>query len=466
MRVAVVGAGWAGIAAAVRLTQAGASVSVYEMAPQAGGRARSLVLKTASDSALELDNGQHILIGAYASTLEMMRTVGVSPQHVLRRLPLSLPYPDGSGFGIPAWAKAWASPWNALAAILANADWTVRDKWSLMRTISRWRADGFVCAPDASVSAVCNGVAQKVMTDLIDPLCVSALNLQADKASGEIFLRVMHDAMLGRGSGGYAASDLLIPSVSLGKLLPEPGRRWLLQQGSAMALSAQVMCLERDRNAKAPWLLHVRQGGTVHSATFDRVVWATNASAAARVMHESAVAADDEALHHCLAQWAVSAAALRHTAIGTVYVSVEASAPTLRCPMVALPASGGPLKSPAQFVFDRSTSEASPLASLAPSSHMWAIVASDCQLDTAQLTRACIDQVKRSIPGAKGLQHLKTVIEKRATFACSPGVHRPSQRIASGLYAAGDYVHGPYPATLEGAVLSGEAAARACFCDD
>ena len=62
--------------------------------------------------------------------------------------------------------------------------------------------------------------------------------------------------------------------------------------------------------------------------------------------------------------------------------------------------------------------------------------------------------------GLRGLRPLKTVVEKRATFACTPGLQRPAAAIATGLVAAGDHVQGPYPATLEGAVRSGNAAAQ------
>ena len=62
--------------------------------------------------------------------------------------------------------------------------------------------------------------------------------------------------------------------------------------------------------------------------------------------------------------------------------------------------------------------------------------------------------------GLASLQPLRTVVEKRATFACTPGLQRPDAAIAPGLWAAGDYVAGPYPATLEGAVCSGQQAAE------
>ena len=57
------------------------------------------------------------------------------------------------------------------------------------------------------------------------------------------------------------------------------------------------------------------------------------------------------------------------------------------------------------------------------------------------------------------LKLLQTVVEKRATFACTPGLLRPSMQVSAGLLACGDYVEGPYPATLEGAVRSALAVA-------
>ena len=63
--------------------------------------------------------------------------------------------------------------------------------------------------------------------------------------------------------------------------------------------------------------------------------------------------------------------------------------------------------------------------------------------------------------GMPDLTPIQTVTEKRATFACTPGLQRPGMRIADGLLACGDYVDGPYPATLEGAVRSAVAATQA-----
>ena len=86
MRIAVVGAGWSGLAAAVTAVEAGHQVSLYEASRTAGGRARALPGTLPDGTPATLDNGQHILIGAYSHTLALMRTVGVAPEQALLRL--------------------------------------------------------------------------------------------------------------------------------------------------------------------------------------------------------------------------------------------------------------------------------------------------------------------------------------------------------------------------------------------
>ena len=97
-KLTIIGAGWSGLACAVAATQAGWQVELFEAANAAGGRARSLD-QTFAD--VPLDNGQHILLGAYRDTLDLMRTVGVNPDEVLLRLPLDLRTSDGLGFKLP-----------------------------------------------------------------------------------------------------------------------------------------------------------------------------------------------------------------------------------------------------------------------------------------------------------------------------------------------------------------------------
>ncbi len=126
--MAIVGAGWAGMAAAVDAVQRGHAVTVFEAAPQPGGRARGVPLRLPDGREVTVDNGQHILIGAYTDCLRLMRTVGVDPAQALLRRPLALTYPDGGGLALPD----WPAPWDAAGGILGARGWSWRDKRALL----------------------------------------------------------------------------------------------------------------------------------------------------------------------------------------------------------------------------------------------------------------------------------------------------------------------------------------------
>jgi hydroxysqualene dehydroxylase len=415
-RLAVVGAGWAGLAAAVHGVQAGWDVSVFEMSPHLGGRARSL-----NDEAGALDNGQHILIGAYTQTLALMRELGVDTSTHLQRMPLALRFPDGSGLALPAGAPAW----SLLRGIASFSGTSLGERVSLMRHALAWAARGFTCDEGLSVAALCTGLAPRVRQLLIDPLCVAAMNTHASEASASVFLRVLHDALL----GGPGSADLLLPKRPLGELLPGPARRWLLAQGAALHTGVRVQTL-----APQP------QGWRVDDTHFDAVVLACAAPEAARLVQTLAPA------------WAAATEALRFEPIVTVYVQ----APGARLPS-AITALHEGAQAPAQFVFDH--------GQLGLHAHRFACVVSGAQrwvdlgLDATE--QAVLAQLQEAFPVGTWPtppQVLRSVAEKRATFRCTPGLRRPGFAIAPALVAAGDYVQGPYPATLEGAVRSAQRA--------
>ena len=443
LRVAVVGAGWSGLAAAVRALQCGRRVSLYEAARKPGGRARSVPLALPGGGALAGDNGQHILIGAYTAALGLMRTVGVDPQQALRRLPLTLRYPDGSGLSLPRLPR----PLNFTAGILGARGWRRADRWALLRAAAGWQRAGFVCDPAPTVAALCAALPARVRQDFIEPLCVAALNTRASQASAGVFLRVLRDALLGPpDSPGRGSADLLLPQTDLSALLPGPALRWLQERGAATYLGQRVGALQWQ----AP---HWHIGGQ----PFDRVVLALSAPAAAQALAASAALAAPP-LAGALATWGAAAAALRHNAIATVYALAEGgpSAAPWPAPMLALHADEN---APAQFVFDRGPLPGPPAPPESANARLLAFVVSAASGNGAALEQA----VRRQAQAQLGLavRPLRTITEKRAAFACTPGLARPPMTIAPGLLACGDYVQGPYPATLEGAVRSGLRAADA-----
>ncbi len=418
-RVAVVGAGWAGLAAAVRATEAGHAVTLFEMAGQAGGRARAVAA-----GGLALDNGQHILIGAYSRTLALMRSVGANPDALLCRLPLVLRYPDGRGLRLPP-GPAWLGFGRAVAGCVG---WSLRDRISLLAVAAGWAARRFRCAPALTVDALCHGLTPAVRELLIDPLCVAALNTQASEASASVLLRVLRDALF----GGAGAADLLLPRRPLSALLPEPAMRWLAARGAALHPGQRIVEITRSEER---WALAGRE--------FDAVVLACSAAEAARLTL------------HIAPGWSARAAALRYEPIITVYLQCPGA--RLAEPMMALAENPD---APAQFAFDHGALGATPgvFAFVISGARRWV----DAGLDVA--AAATLKQAVAAFPPGTWPQPpalLRVLAEKRATFRCTPGLARPPAAVSPGLWAAGDYIDGPYPATLEGAVRSGEQAVAA-----
>lgn len=418
-RIAVVGGGWAGLAAAVRAVETDADVVLYEAAAQLGGRARGVRI-----DGLELDNGQHILLGAYTRTLALMRTLGVASDTVLARLPLTLRYPDGRGLGLPPGGPAWLGCARALAGARG---WTLTERARLAAAALGWARARFRCDARLTVQALCAGLPAAVRELLIEPLCVAALNTPARQASAAVLLRVLHDALL----GGAGSSDLLLPRRPLAELLPLPAARWLAARGATLRLSARVRRIEPQAGR---W--------RVDGEAYDAVVLACAPSQAAPL---AAASAPD---------WAATAGAFAYEPIVTVYLRSPGA--RLAEPMVALHA--GPL-APAQFAFDHGAIGASPgiFAFVVSGARGWVERGLGA---TAAAVRAQALAAFGPAAWPGGLECVRVLADKRATFRCTPGLVRPAAGIAAGLVAAGDYVAGPYPATLEGAVRSGEAAVR------
>ena len=424
MKIAIIGAGWAGMAAAVRLTELGHSTTIFETSKTLGGRARALEVTLPNGQKVTLDNGQHILIGAYSETLRLMRQVGVDIGDGLLRLPLVLQFPDRTGFQLPP----WPAPFNAIAGITTARGWTWADKASLVRAATGWRLKSFNCDERDSVAKLCRGISARVMQELVEPLCVSALNTPAERASGRVFLRVLRDSLFGQAG----SSDLLLPRTDLTALFPQAAGHWIAQRGGQLKLGVRVDHLEPTSTG---WRL---AGPQVDAEEFDRVIIATSASSALSLLEK----VNEAEL------WIATTKGLRFEAITTVYAWSEGAA--LAQPMLAL-RSGQDADSPAQFVFDR--------GQLGGPAGLLAFVVSASTGERDVLQAQVYAQAKNQL--GLTLEMVQTVVEKRATFACTPALARPNAHIAAGLLACGDYVDGPYPATLEGAVRSGWAAAAA-----
>lgn len=397
----MVGAGYAGMAAAVTLAGRGAAVVVFESGPVPGGRARRVETQGQA-----LDNGQHILIGAYATLFRLMRTVGVPADAVLR-VPFELRYADGMSLR----RMFLPEPFGLLAGMLAARGLPWRERLGAVRFMRALRARDFRLAQDCSVGALLarHGQDGRIGHYIWKPLCVSALNTPPERASARVFLAVLRDTLAGEAE----ASDLILPRVDLSRLFPEPAAAWLAAHGGELRCDSPV----RDLGALR--------------AQFDAVILAVGP-------HQVKPLAPALALD------------FEYQPITTCYLQYPAP---VRLPFPMLGLAGGVV----QWVFDRGrlNGEKGRLAAVisAQGEHQ--------QMTHDELAQACHREIARALRSLPAPEWSRVIAEKRATIAVIPGVARPAlETPLPGVYLAGDYTDPEYPPTLEAAARSGVRAAE------
>lgn len=396
MKIAVIGGGWAGISAAVELTASGAQTTLFEAGRVLGGRARSIII-----DGRELDNGQHILLGAYRDTLALMRRIGADPNRLFDRRPLQVVDNTGFRLALPRLPAPFNLAWGLLTA--SGVDWRSKLKTVLwMDTLKRRR---FTLEHDQTVAEWLDDAGQTgpLRRHLWEPLCLAALNTPVERASAQLFANVLRDSL---GNPHRTSTDLLLPRVPLGQLLPEPAACWLAAHGTDLRLGRRVRQLSEND-----------LGISVDGETFTAVILAT-------------------APQHIGTLWPASTVDYVFEPIATVYLQFRPQINT------GFPLSNR-LGSYCQWVVDRGNGL---LACVLSGHGVWE------NLDDVSLAAHLESEL--ALPEKSRWQ--KVIREKRATFSARPGLSRSNGETACPrLFLAGDHTWADYPATLEGAVRSG-----------
>ena len=431
--VAIIGAGYAGLACAVELARAGVHVTVFERSHTMGGRAR-VVHK---DHHWRVDNGQHILIGAYSELTRLLRLTGVSPKQ-LAHLPLTLHVPGR----LHLKAASLPAPFHLAVGLLRAKGLSWADRLAMLR-LMRWlkRHSFRLPHPAMTVAALLAETGQTpTLCQLIwEPLCVAALNTPVAEASAQVFANVLRDSL----AAGASASELLLPRTDLSELFPVPAARYIGVRRGKLRTGNAIEAIE-------PVAGGYRLEGDPGSQPWPHVVVAT------APYHAGTLLASAGGCERLVAQ----IDALEHEPIVSVYLALGRGQ-RLPEPMIGLVS--GSTAGPAQWVFDRGQlGGPEGLLSCVISAHgpHEALARDELVLAVhAQLER----QLGRRLPAPEWSQ---IIVEKRATFACRPGIFRPGIRTPlPGLWLAGDYLDSDYPATLESAVRSGVACATAILAE-
>ena len=425
-KIAVVGAGWAGLSAAISLARR-ADVTVFEAGRQAGGRARTLVGNT--DGFSFLDNGQHILLGAYRGVLALMEHIGADSEAAFCRLPLQWHMYEGlqfQGTNLP-------SPLHILTGILRakNISFSLKirllsDMGALQRYVRGKRAD----LPVAQWLRQRN-VPRRLVAEFWQPLVWGALNTPLEQASLRILCNVLSDGVWADKSG----SDYLLPKRDLGAIIAEPALAKLKQFGADIFLETRVGRLKNLPDGRV----------VVNDEAFDAVIVATAPYHAVHLFPEDTPDYIQTTYQN-----------LRYHSITTVYLCYAVPV-HLPAPLTGL-ADGT-----AQWLVYRGalglpTNEVAAVISVSD------YVGAFKSQEWAEKVHA---DVKRIRPYLDEPEAVRVITEKRATTACMPDSSPPDfawlhQRR---IYPAGDYLHPRYPATLEAAVQSGLTAAEMCLAE-
>ena len=423
MKVAVLGGGYAGMAAAVILAERGVPVTVHEAAAHLGGRARRVAYRGTT-----LDNGLHVLIGACSETLRLIRQVGVSPEQALLRLPLDWWVHDRFRMVV----RDLPSPLHVAAALITARGAPLSARFAALRFAHTMRARRFELESDTTVAALLSAQRQDaaMIRYLWQPLCVSALNTPVELASAQTFLRVLRDGLDAAADG----SNVLVARKDLTALFPEPAARYVHERGGTVSVGQTITRIESSAGGFSITTRDTRYDYT-------HVICAVSPH---RLLPLISGLSGLEGIAATVARFA-------YQPIHSIYLQY-CERLHLPKPMVGL-ADGL-----AHWVFDREaicgqTGLAGAVISAAGPHQA---------LTQEELALKVHSQLERHFGPLPELSWHRVIAEKRASFACTAALPRPQARAAlSGFFLAGDYVAGDYPATLEGAVRSGVHAAHA-----
>jgi squalene-associated FAD-dependent desaturase len=434
--VVIVGGGLSGLAAAVHLSSRRIPILLLEQRKFLGGRAYSFV---DDSTGTVIDNGQHVLIAGYARTMEFLGTIGTRDRLRVQSAPEFVFHHPRRGF-CSFRLPLLPTPLHLLGGIITTDLFSPADKLRLLRAGRALRAFRPEAAGGMTVDAWLDSVGQSAETkrSFWEPLAVAIMNERIAVASALVFIRAIRTAFL----SGARGAALAIPTVGLSDLYVEPARAFIERQGGVLRCGADVTGSVVDGENVACVLL--KEGEMIPcSALILAVPSYRAASLLPAALRESGYMA--------------TAATIPLSPIVSVHLWFEKDV----MPQETL----GVIGRRVQWVFNRRTigHENGPENEKRRGGHISAVISAAhafVEMGNDDLTRIVLEDLEAIYgPDAGHATHAVVIREKRATFSCTPEVERIRPGCMTpvpNLFIAGDWTDTGYPATIEGAIMSGE----------
>lgn len=444
----VLGAGWAGLSTAVKLAESGISVTLLEASPKAGGRARSIFF---GDDLV--DNGQHLLIGAYQHVLKLLKIIDVSESTCFQRVQNRLMIHNlaQNQLALDLKLPNLFPPLHLVMALLLEKNLSMRERARALRFCRAVQALDFQLAEDISVLDL---LKQHFQTPLLietlwQPLALATLSTPIEIASAQIFLKVLHDAFSHKSEN----SDFLFPKLDLSEILPNPAVQYLNDHDSEILYHQRGISLLMENTE----CVGIETDKGIFKA--DHIILATPPNVTADILQQSISFPSDSLSLTLLMEKLKS---FSYEPITTIYLRYP-NPIHFAFPMIGI------MNSCSQWIFDRSFANQPNVMSVVISSEIKDLnkFILDPDLDknredqhdfNHQLTGIVSAEVKKIFPRLQTPIQSKVITEKRAAFACTVNIEvkRPDNITPiPNLFLAGDYTNTGYPSTLEGAVMSG-----------
>ena len=409
--IAIIGSGYAGLAAGVYLAAHGYPITLFEANRVLGGRARAVYYQDQV-----LDNGQHICLGAYTNLLALIKQVGLEEADLFLRLPLELTLLPHFRVSLPR----LPAPWHLLIGLWKAQGLSLSERWALLTLMYRLKLSDGQLSKDQTVASWLSqqGQSHHLISSFWTPLCLATLNTPLKEASAQIFIYVLRDSLGKRGMD----SDLLLPKVDLSALFPHAAASYIQQQGGEIKIGRRIQSIQPSHGQ---W--------QVDEEIFDQAIIAV----APQQMTQFFLPTELKSTSSRLAQWP-------YQAIATVYLQYPSNI-SLPRPMQGI------AQGVSQWIFDRGQThnQAGLIAVVISSLHKK--IEHDSLVQ--QIRQEFLQFFHITVPPI----WYKVIIEKRATFSAVVNMERPIQQTGiPGLWLAGDYTTCHYPATIEGAVQSGK----------